>query len=797
MKTHVFGIRHHGPGSARSLGRALEALQPDIILVEGPPDGEAVLPFLIHAQMRPPVALLVYASDNPHQAVYYPFAVFSPEWQAIRYGLQQQIPVRFMDLPQAHRFAMNQGECSPEADRPEPSPPSEAEVTAPPESSQSPDSAIADRLEEPKEEANLPPLYRVDPLSLLAQATGYRDGERWWEHLVEQRQDSTELFAAILEAMSVLRSEVKTEKTWEDPIEPYREAYMRKTIREAEKEGFQKIAVVCGAWHAPALVNPAPVKEDTALLKGLPKCKVDATWVPWTYGRLSISSGYGAGIESPGWYQHLWKQGERSQKQGNEGTIAHSVANSMDSSIRWLTQVAQLLRKQDLDASSASVIEAVRLAETLAALRDRPRPDLADLNEATQTVLCFGDPLPMQLIHDRLIVGERLGKVPDETPMVPLQQDLQRQQKRLRLKPDATETTLDLDLRKPFDLERSHLLHRLVALDLPWGKLQTFGNSGKGTFRESWRLKWRPEIAIRLIEVGIWGNTLETAATAWMCNESNTANLPSLTTLIDHSLLANLPQATAHLLTRLQAEAAISSDMNHLLAALPPLVNVLRYGTVRQFETEVVGQVVEGLVTRICVGLPVAVASLDDDAAANLYPLLISVHGAIGLLQQSASLEMWHQVLVKLADQQGLHGLIAGRCCRLLFEAGIFQVEDTARQLGLALSTANDPARCAAWVEGFLSGSGLLLLHNPDLWQVLDSWVMQLPPDTFTTVLPLVRRTFSTFSAAERRQMGEQVRQAGGQELRMGTSQADSEFDRDRADAILPLITQLLGISIS
>jgi hypothetical protein len=39
---HVFGIRHHGPGSARSLVRALDALQPDCVLVEGPPEADAL-----------------------------------------------------------------------------------------------------------------------------------------------------------------------------------------------------------------------------------------------------------------------------------------------------------------------------------------------------------------------------------------------------------------------------------------------------------------------------------------------------------------------------------------------------------------------------------------------------------------------------------------------------------------------------------------------------------------------------------------------------------------------------------
>src|SRR5262245_5725653 len=104
----VLGIRHHGPGSARSVRQALAQLQPDAILVEGPPDAAEVLALAGHAGMKPPVALLIYIPAEPKRAVYYPFAVFSPEWQAIQYGLSHNIPVRFMDLPQAHQFALTE-----------------------------------------------------------------------------------------------------------------------------------------------------------------------------------------------------------------------------------------------------------------------------------------------------------------------------------------------------------------------------------------------------------------------------------------------------------------------------------------------------------------------------------------------------------------------------------------------------------------------------------------------------------------------------------------------------------------
>jgi len=772
MSLSIFGIRHHGPGSARSLRQALEALRPDCILVEGPPDAAEALPLLGRRQMKPPVALLIYPPDQPHRAVFYPFAVFSPEWQGLDYGLARKIAVRFMDLPQSRQLAMDGDPESQISDR-------ESQDSHPESQISDPQSRIHD-----------------DPIGQLAAAAGYSDGERWWEHMVEHRRDGADLFAAILEAMTALREsalpadqlieqggaspEIRRGAQREARREAQREAWMRQTIRAATQEGFKRIAVVCGAWHAPALTidagNTPSAKDDAELLKGLPKVKTQATWTPWTYGRLSYRSGYGAGVESPGWYHHLW-------------TARDSVP------IRWMARVARLLREEDLDVSSAHVIEAVRLAETLAALRDRPLPGLSELNEATQSVFCFGDDLPLRLIHEKLIVGETLGAVPEETPLAPLQQDLAREQKRLRLPAEALERTYDLDLRRPNDLDRSRLLHRLSLLSVSWGEAQRAG--GKGTFHEIWRLRWQPELVVALIEAGVWGNTIYEAATAFARDAADRAkDLPALTDLLDKSLLADLPGAVSRVMARLQAEAAVASDVAHLMDALPPLADVQRYGNVRGTDAAMVGEVVAGLVARVCVGLPGACASLNDDAAAAMFDRVVSVNAAIGLLQNEEHLASWRGAMTRLADQRGLHGLVAGRCCRLLVDAGEFAADEAARRLSLALSTANEPAQAAAWIEGFLKGSGLLLLHDETLLRTLDEWLTALPGDGFTALAPLLRRTFSTFTSPERRQIGERARRgmAGVSRAAIGAQPRPEDFDQARAEAVLPLIARLLGL---
>jgi hypothetical protein len=242
---HVFGIRHHGPGCARSLLGALQALSPDAILVEGPPDAATVLPLAASPAMKPPVALLVYPPEAPGRAVFYPFAEFSPEWQAIRFGLHHDIPVRFMDLAQAFRLAHGT-ELGPDG-----KPDGEDESEG--------------KSKEPE---------RADPIGALAEAAGYSDSELWWEHQIERRRDASGLFQAVLEAMRALRESAPADAR---PWEARREAAMRQAVRAAVKEGFARIAVVCGAWHAPALDKLGPAAADLDLLKGLPKIKTVAT----------------------------------------------------------------------------------------------------------------------------------------------------------------------------------------------------------------------------------------------------------------------------------------------------------------------------------------------------------------------------------------------------------------------------------------------------------------------------------------------------------------------------------------
>jgi len=756
---HLFGVRHHGPGCARSLVRALAALQPDCVLVEGPPEADSLIPLVGAEGMEPPVALLLYVPEQPNYAAFYPFAEFSPEWQALRYAVQTGVPVRFMDLPQTHALALEKERATSEPALAED--PVEETATGP------------DPDDKPDDEPDL----RHDPLGWLGQAAGYGGGEEWWEHTVEQRQDGAELFAAIAEAMTAVRAETPP---LTDPFrarrEALREAFMRKTIRTAQKEGRERIAVVCGAWHVPALASMPAAGADSPLLKGLPKLKVEATWIPWTYERLAAASGYGAGVESPAWYEHLWR------RDGHTAAVA------------WFAQVARLLREVDLDCSSAHLIECVRLAEMLAAVRDRPAPGLNDLLEAASTILTTGEDAPLNLIRRDLIIGRRFGTVADGAPTVPLQRDLEQRCKTLRLKLSPTQETLKLDLRKEFDLARSQFLHRVRLLRILWGTVTESGG-GKGTYWETWTLQWQPEFALALIEATPYGNTVAEAAAALARRTAAEApDLPALTELVSHLLLVDLPAALADAMHELENRAAITGDLPQLMTAIPPLAHVSRYGDVRQTDTAQVLHVLDGLIVRVCIGLVLACQALDDDAAAGMVGHISKLHPAIQLIEQPDRLEQWLMALQQLADAHGIHDRVCGLAARLLLDEG-HDAEAAADRMSRALSRAALPETAAAWLEGFLNSGGTILAHDETLFGLIDHWVIGLSADHFTQVLPLVRRTFSTFPWPTRRQIGERVqRDADRQPAVQMAAGLATGWDLARAEALIPTLSLILGL---
>jgi len=723
----VFGIRHHGPGSAKNVLRALEEFQPDCILIEAPADAEKVIPLSAHKKMKLPLAILIYNPADFNQAAFYPFAKFSPEWQALQYGHKHKLEMGFIDLPQS------QGLLLPE------------------ENEYSTDLDIA------------------DPLGNLAKIAGFKDSERWWDFTFEYAESGMEIFALIEDMVSALRKEIIDQER-ETLL---REAYMRNQIRNAIKNNYERIAVICGAWHVPTLndLSLFTLKEDRALLKGLKKIKTDATWIPWTYERLARSGGYAAGVDSPAWYDLIFN-------------------SKKDSATRWLTKAARLLRKSGLDASSANIIEAVNLSKYLAAMRDIPLPGLIELKEAALSTLCNGLDIKFNLIENKLIIGDKVGRLPKNVPTVPLQKDVLQQIKKARLSKEfnsSEATTKKLDLRKPTGLLGSKLIHRLSILDIPFGKARKGSRFATGSFSETWKLKWKPEYSIRVIEASMWGNDVEEATRNYVVhNVRNESKLERLSELLEMVLKADLPLALSSLLQQISQLAVLQSDTNQLMVLVPQLIDAMRYGSTRKLDVIQIEEILKNVLPRIMIGLPATCIGINEDQANEIYEKIQRMNHSIFVLKNADYIHDWYQVLIKIAEQAGSHTMLNALTHRILFERKIYSSEKVSKRMHYQLSVGAQSMEQALWIEGFLYGSAMILIHHYPFWKIVDDWLDEVEESHFMEIVPVLRRTFAEFTPAEKRKLIHYARNGRHEKPREKRS-----LNQERIGVIMPVLEKI------
>jgi Family of unknown function (DUF5682) len=233
--------------------------------------------------------------------------------------------------------------------------------------------------------------------------------------------------------------------------------------------------------------------------------------------------------------------------------------------------------------------------------------------------------------------------------------------------------------------------------------------------------------------------------------------------------------------------------VTHLMSALPALVRAARYGDVRGTDPGRLGEVAVEMITRICAGLPAAVTSLDDTAERAMRDRLDAMHSATGLLARAESRDRWLDTLERLIIR--CPPLISGRLTRLLLDAGRLSTDDVAVRMSRELSRAAPAAAAAGWAEGFLAGSGLLLLHDDKLLGLADGWLAGLSTDAFAAVLPALRRTFGEFAPSERQAIADQAARLDGTgRPPVAAASADDDLDEDRAAIAVRAVAAILGL---
>lgn len=694
----LFGIRHHGSGSALRLVAALETFRPDALAIELPADAAELVGRLQNTRHRPPFAFLHYDKEKPDRAMYLPMAVFSPEYQALRYAWTHAVPVHCIDLPAAISLCLPKAKGTDDETMPE---------------------ACA-------QIAN-------DPIGYLARQAGYRDGERWWESHFERWTDHEHLFGIVGELMGALREQTGG---MDDPETLLREGWMRRQLHALLASGCRRLAVVCGAWHAPVLSRAHVETTPDLPFSETKTCIAAGAIIPWTYRHIALTPAYTAGVPAPMWHDALFQH------------KSHAPA-------AFLSHAAHCFRKEGHEIAPSAVIEACRLAEHLALLREFPAPGIEEMLEAAEVLMPLSqtgaDPA------EKLLYGEVTGYVELGRESLPFVRHFHSRLAALRLKrywKDGSPAERLLDLREPRQLDVSRFLHACVVLDLAWAIPAELDWNARGNFNERWIFQWHPGLEIDLVECALLGNTLEHCCSARMHQKVNRAHaLPDIARWLEHSLKAGLDGLLPELAAAL--DLACLQDHNLVLLArmIRPLQSIFDYGSLHGTPTDFAARTLEGLLNRIVSGFANHCIQLNSDRAQAMMEALLLVQHHFDRGGAVEWYPVWMGQLRSIAHHRESHPLLRGKCWSLL--AGLKEIgegeflealqREFAPQMGVQ--------QAAEWFEGFLHGQSPFFLLLPGALKCLDQWLAVQEEVDFMAFLPLLRRSFAQMKESERKRI--------------------------------------------
>lgn len=757
----VFGIRHLSPGGAWHLRRFLDRIQPDLIMVEAIVDGIDLTEHWVKKGTKPPIAILSYTSELPMRTFVTPMARYSPEYQAVLWGHQHRTPVEFIDLPSEVFLGLQDQEMQRLEKLRE-----QLEAAAPEESPTDDESDSATDKSESEKTSNTP---RRSIYDRVAEIAGEPDYDSFWERNFEHNTNDESYRLTSMELGRSLR-ELEDESTPRHAEMLIREAFMRRCVQQAIERGVkpQKIVVIVGAFHAPVISSEYPSMTDAELAR-LPRRSGKLTLMPYSYFRLSSQSGYGAGNLAPAYFELMWDALESNRLESLPG--------------EYLSRLARRVRDDGTHRSTAEVIEAVRLSRTLAALHDGSAPTLQDLHDAAVTLLGHGElgPIAKHIAH--LDVGTAIGELPKGVSRTSIQEDFDRELSRLKLEKyrDTVKHDVDLDLRENrqaktesaayLDLNRSTFFHRLRILGVPFAT-PARRNQTAATWGENWTLQWSPESEISLVEAVLAGETVE-LATAFRFRQAieKCESVNEAAKLIHDACCCSLPTMMDFARQRLQSLSTESSATAAVAAAAHELMQVVRFGDVRKFDTTPLLPLIQDMFVQGCLTLFDA-ASCDNDAAKQLMVAMDELNRVAFEFHELVDESLWRNRLQALSDNDDRNPLLSGLACAILLERGWMSNEQLGREVSRRLSPGIAADLGAGWFEGMAGRNRYALIGRQILWEQLAQYVTDLDEDQFRRAVVFLRRAFGSFTPQEKRSIAENLAHIWG-------------VDSDSAQAVL------------
>jgi hypothetical protein len=734
---HLFGIRHLSAGGAWHIRRFLDRIKPDIVLIENPSDAEHLIDDLTRRGVKMPAAILCYTVQLPVHSIVYPFAIYSPEYQSILWAKKNKKQVRFVDLPSNIKAPLYRLE-------------EDLRIKQASIAEETPENSLGIEFHR----------YRKELYETVTKLGGEEDYDAYWErHFEHNLETDSYLRSVALHSAEMRRLSEGLEKDAEPlsfSINALREAYMKRRIVEAIKEGYnpEKIVVVLGAYHLIGVINAEPMTDEE--FAGLPRLETKMTLMPYTYYRLSSFSGYGAGNYAPYYYELMY----------------HSMENGDLESLpsKYIAALSRIYRTKHGYSSTATAIEAVRLARSMQFIHGGVLPTLKDLHDSAVAAMAGGNFAEIVETFAMLDVGTHTGELPEGVSQTPIQDDMNRLLKKLKLeryKPKAQEPNqpreappheLVLDLRENLkakgeeaaflDLERSIFLNRLKVMDIGFAK-QIVSKQESATWKEEWDLFWTPEVEIRLVESVLYGDTVEVAA-SYIIRErlEKAVDVAEVAALVRITCECSLKSSIIDAIRKLQALASLTESFTASAKAARELSFLIKYGSVRRFDTDAILPILQQLFLKGAL-LLYGAASCDYKTAADIADNISAMH-YITQEQESVQDNIWLKQLRQLAFSDEKNPLLSGFAFSILLERSEITEEELSIEVARHLSAGNTAEAGAAWFEGLARRNRYLLLSRLFLWKQLDEYISNLDEGEYKTAMLSLRRAFSSFEPREK-----------------------------------------------
>ena len=754
-RLNIFGVRHLSPGASWHLKKYLSGIKPKCVLIEGPSDAQDIIPQLADKKVKPPVAILAYTAELPVDTLLYPFADYSPEYQAILWAVKNKSEVRFIDLPTSVSLGFNRYKNKKDN---------------------------AENSDEPPEKRESFNIYEK-----IANLAGENDYDSYWERNFEHNLNEGVFNESLCLQSGETRQLSEPEEFANNPesfaYNQIRETYMRNRIHEAVKDGFKpsEIVVITGAYHAGILQNLLPEAE---VMDKLPRADSKLTLMPYSYYRLSSQSGYGAGNNAPAYYQTLW---EHLESGGLSELSAH-----------YISSAGRVIRENGGYCSTANVIEAVRLSNSLAYMKGGHLPVLSDLHDAIISCIGHGEKNEVATAFAMCDVGTAIGELPEGVSQTPVQDDMNRELKRLKLEKykSSVSQELDLDLRENrkvkseeaafIDLSRSTFLHRLKFLNIDFARQIPVKNEG-ATWAEKWVLQWTPESEIQIVEATLKGETIEVAATYVLKEKLDVcADISEASKLVAALCVCELEHSMELALGALQRLAADSSNLAKMADAARELSMLILYGDIRNVDIEPMKPLLQEIFLRSALMLNDAAGC--DDKAAGIYIEAIKTFHEIS--QSHFDLiddDLWVKKIRELAARDDKNAKISGYCFAVLLDRNLADEDFVSKEISRRLSPGIPADIGAGWFEGVSMHNRQALLSRISLWKQLDGYVGSLDDEEFKRSVVFLRRAFGNFEPREKNSAAELLGDIWGINSRDVSIMLQSSLNEDEETALKEL----------